>query len=549
MSMNSPVVAMLWENWRLTRVEAVQRMALGLILGAGALTFAKNGAITAFWLLMVTHSFIWFSIAKLNGGRFADGYKPGFPFHLLYTRPVSTGLLVGVAMAYDAITCVAMYLASAALLGLIFDQPLPVFSVALLIVASHFAYACVQWSTRSRLVQWVGSIPFFLPLFFLLHAKVTSSLDFRFSLAENAFLVLMCVVSFVLTVAGVARQRRGDIVSVVPQQKEGTGSYPEWLVNLLRFPCPTSSATRAQVWFELRSSGLPVLTIGLGVATLIFLLFAVSIPIPPVRYAAVSVAFLSVPVVLFGLGFNAFGIRRKQGRRYASAFESTQPSGTAQLATLKLSVRTICVLVAVVAVVTSLWGSSSFIDAWGKWLPNGGTVDAVPGLLEMRRQIAHAASNLSGFAGVAMAIVVSIGIAGMIALQASREALHARYPRVLLVVQWLPAVLGLALVVLTLLIRMGFGPATLVSVIMTAAAWIIGTAMVLGTIYFLWSGLAQRTLTVGYVCGAIGVSALFATTGALGLDGGGEIAPYWLVMPTLMILILAPWSLGRVRHT
>ena len=548
MRLNSPITAMLWENWRLTRVEAAQRMSIGLIAGAGALTVVDDGATTAFWLLLVAHSFIWFSIAKLNGGKFADGYKPGFPFFLLYTRPVPTVMLVGVAMAYDALTCLALYLVSAASLGFVFDQPLPTFSVALIILASHFAYACVQWSTRSRLVQWVGSLPFYLPLFFLLQAKVNSSLEFRFSAAENTFLVLMCVLSFVLTVAGVARQRRGDMVSVVPQQKEGSGSYPEWLVNLLRFPCPTKSATRAQIWFELRSSGLPVLTIGFGVATLIFLLFAISVPVSPVRYAAVSVTFLSLPVVLFGLGVNAFGIRRKQGRRYASAFESTQPYGTAQLAGLKLAVRTICVLIALAAIGVSVWGSSSFIGAWGEWLPSGGKVDAVPGLLELRRKIENAAGGLTEFAGVAMAVVVSIAVAGVVAFQASREALRARFPRVLLIVQWLPAVLGLALVLLTLAIRMGFGPATLVGDVMTATGWIIGVSMALGTIYFLWSGFAKRTLTIGYTCGALGISALLAVTGAMGLGGGDEIGPYWLSMAILMIMILAPWSLGRVRH-
>jgi hypothetical protein len=549
MTLHSPIVAMLWENWRLTRVEAAQRLALGLLAGATAMTVTDDGATFAFWLLLAAHSFIWFSIAKLNGGKFADGYKPGFPFFLLYTRPVSTVMLVGVAMAYDALTCLALYLASAALLGFVFDKPIPVFSVALVILASHFAYACVQWSTRSRLVQWVGSIPFYLPLFFMLQTKVKASLEFQFSLAENTFLVLMCVVSFALTVAGVARQRRGDLVSVVPQQKEGAGGYPDWLVNLVRFRCPTSSATRAQIWFELRSSGLPVLTIGLGVAILIFVLFLVSVSIPPARYAAVSVTMFCLPVMLFGLGVNAFGIRRKQGRTYASTFEMTQPFGTARLAALKLSVRTACVLVALVAIGLSVWGSSSFIGAWDAWVPSGSNVDASPGLLKLRRQIGQEFAGLAWPAFTALAAVASILIAGIVAFQATRPALKARYPRVLLVVQWLPAVWGLALVLLTLAIRAGFALAPFVDALITATLWIAGTAMVIGTIYFLWSGLTKRTITLGYAGGALGMAALLVATGSFGLDGEGKIAPYWLALLILMIMILAPWSLGRVRHT
>ena len=73
-----------------------------------------NGAVVAFWILLSQYAFFYMSIAKLNGGRFMDGYKPGFPLYLLYPRPVATAAFVGVAMAYDAITNVAMYLVTAA---------------------------------------------------------------------------------------------------------------------------------------------------------------------------------------------------------------------------------------------------------------------------------------------------------------------------------------------------------------------------------------------------------------------------------------------------
>src|SRR5687767_4971155 len=104
MNLRSPVSAMLWENWRLTRVEAAQRTALGIVAGSAALLLFDAGAKIAFWILLVIHAVFWLSIAKLNGGRFMDGYKPGFPLYLLYTRPVPTAVFVGVAMAYDAVS-------------------------------------------------------------------------------------------------------------------------------------------------------------------------------------------------------------------------------------------------------------------------------------------------------------------------------------------------------------------------------------------------------------------------------------------------------------
>ena len=183
----------------------------------------------------------------------------------------------------------------------VFGQPFPLLPVAVLLVAFHLAYMCIQWSTRSRVVQWIGSIVITLPGFFLLKERAGSPHEIEFSLAEYALLVLIGVVSIALTVAGVARQRRGEAVATVPRPA-GSGGYPDWLVNLFRFPCPTSSATRAQVWFELKSSGLPTLAIGLGLATLIFLLFAISIPFEIVRPMAIFSVMISVPILLLLLG-------------------------------------------------------------------------------------------------------------------------------------------------------------------------------------------------------------------------------------------------------
>ena len=66
------------------------RLGQGIGLGSAAMLLFDAGATIAFWIILCTNAFIWFSIAKLNGGRFMDGYKPGFPFYLLYTRPVPT---------------------------------------------------------------------------------------------------------------------------------------------------------------------------------------------------------------------------------------------------------------------------------------------------------------------------------------------------------------------------------------------------------------------------------------------------------------------------
>jgi len=554
--MRSPIVAMLWENWRLTRIEAAVRFALVMVAGAAMLLLSDKGATYAFWMLTFLHGMVWLSIAKLNGGRFMDGYKPGFPFYLLYARPVSTALFVGVAMAYDAITCLAMYLVSAALLGLAFGQPLPLFSVATWIVVCHLCYACIQWSTTNRVGQYVGSFACLLPLFLLLRNRLTPSLHVEFSLGDHALMVVLGIVAFGLTVAGVARQRSGGAVVSVAK-KSISGVYPDWLVSLFRFPCPTSSATRAQIWFELKTSGLPMLAIGLTLAVLIPLLFAISIPVEPARVAACSVAVFVIPVLLT-LGVNAFGIRRKQGRAYASTFETTQPYGTTQLATLKVLVRTSCMLAVLAAVGVSLWTSISLVSAWGSWTNLGVTINGAPGLTGPRDAIAQAVGGLAGYADVALALVVAIAIAFLVASFAAFNALRARYSRHLIIVGSLLLVFVLAHVLLSLAWQRGIVSTSELDAIWAVTKWIPAAAMMIATVYLFWNSLSGRVLTGRYAFVVVAISAAFGAAWVTLLLGAGvQIAGITaadtlgllsLLLPLLMAGVLAPWSLHRMRH-
>ena len=113
----------------------------------------------------------------------------------------------------------------------------------------------------------------------------------------------------------------------------------------------------------------------------------------------------------------------RQGRAYASAFEATQPYGTARLAGLKVLVRSVCVLAALIAVGLSVWaslpllGDAVFIQMFDEplrsWL----------------RAIEGAVGALTGYEQLALAVVASIGVAVMVASLAALTALSARYPR------------------------------------------------------------------------------------------------------------------------
>jgi len=557
MIMRSPIAALLWENWRLSRNEAAQRLGLGVLGGSAAMLMFGNGANAAFWILFMLNAFFYMSIARLNGGRFVDGYKPGFPLYLQYSRPVPTVTFVSVAMAYDAVTGAASYLVTAALLMFVFGQPFPLFGMALLIVALHLGMTCIQWSTRSRVIQWIGCLLIAWPVLFMLQNRAPSPHEIEFSPAAYAVMFLVGVASIALTVAGVARQRRGEAVSSL-SRPAGSSGYPDWLVSLFRFPCPISSATRAQVWFELKTSGLPSLAMGLGLAVLMFLLFAVSISVEYVRPIAIFSLMVFLPTLLLFVGGNAFGIRRRQGRTYASAFEMTQPYGSARLVGLKLSVRTVCVLIALIAMSVSVWASTSLIGAWGSWMVEGGK-DAVPELLAKRQIFADVFAGQMGYSLAAQAFIASVAVALMIALLAALQALRARYPRRMLIAGSLLLLHGLALIALMLARLQQIASAFLVKTVFAVTGWSIVAAMVLATLYLFWSGFAERSLTVRYTSVAVLISAAVATAWLTvlhafgvqfaGMSAAEAVGLLWPVLLALLASVLAPWSFGRVRHT
>jgi hypothetical protein len=569
--MHSPVLALLWENWRLTRLEAFHRLSLGIVGGSAVLLWfaavapneAARGATLALGLIILTNFPCWLSIAKLKGGRFLDGYRPGFPLSLLYTRPISTAALVGVPMAYQAALAASVYLVSAFALRLTFGYPLPLLSVAAAIAAAHVGQLAGDWSSRSKVVQWVGTMAPVAVLGLLSTRRWGGPALLAFSPADYVLMAAIALASFGVAVAGVGRQRHGD-AQAARSRTAGSAGFPEWLVSLFRFRCPTASATRAQVWFDLKSSGLPVLAIGAALAIVNPLLFAVSGRIDVLlsgayaRPVALVVAMFSLPAVLT-LGANAFGIRARQGRTYAGVFEATQPCGTARMAGLKVLVRAVCVLAAFVAVGASVWTSASVIpfDVLGD---NDTFIEKSRSPLSgWMRGIQGAVGAMSASQLLALVIVTSVGVAVMIAWRAADAALRARYRRRLNIAGFLLLLHGLSLVLLSLAAQRGIGSERVLDGMLGATKWIAAAAGVLATIYLLWSVLSERLLTVRQACGAILVSAAFGAAWVTVLRAAGASIgdmpatdAAWMLSPVLLPLmasVLAPWSLSRIRHT
>jgi hypothetical protein len=586
--MKSPTLAILWETWRVTRVEAAWKLAVGMVGGLAILalcaTFASAddptsltdiSAAIAMILLVIPHVFGWISLAKHNCSR------PGFAFSLHYTRPIRTAVIVGLPMAYLTAMSSAIYLVSALVLRMASGFAFPVLTVAPWIAAFTLVGVAATWSTRNRAIQvlvMMYAVTKFLgmALHRLTAVEIPGGNDwpprlwqtlFDFPLTDYAIIALIGLACFAVTVIGVSRQRHGDAQVAITWTPVGLWG---WLVNLFRFPCPIAFATLAQAWLNLRSNGLPVLTIGVALAIVILVLSAVGNPIDAVisegyrayvscsnrgcfyaRAMAVLFAMFSALIVLF-LGGNAFGIRGRQGRTYLSAFEATQAYGTTQLAAIKLFVKSVCVLVALIAIGVSVWislpllGDEIFIQMWN-----------VP-LSSQLTQTKGALAALSGYEQLSLAVVVAVGVVVWVAAFAVLGALWTRYSRRINITAASLLLSGLALALLALAERNGIVSPPVADVIFAAARWIFLAAMVFATVYVFWSAFAERVLTVQYASGAVAISAVVAAAWLTVLHVAGvqlaempAINAFSILSPVLLPPIfsaLAPWSLNRIRH-
>ena len=592
MNLRSPSVAMLWELWRLTRTEIAWKLALpiGAALTAMGLAAAfgpadnparyRNindlAAAVALSLIVIAHLPVWISMARLTGG------QPRFPLYLGYTRPVRTAWLVGLPMAYLTAMSGAIYLASALVLRVASGHAFPLLPVAAWMAALTMVWLAAAWSIRNMAIQVVVAMVAAVKALGwaidrLTAVEIPDGYDwpprlwpalFDWPRTDYAWIALIGLASFGVTVAMVTRQRRGD--ALVASTWTGGGLW-ERLVGLFGVPCPTSSATRAQLWFDLKSRGLPVLTIGVVLASVIVLVSAVGGPIDAAWNADPTVScpikecfwvramppmltpFMLVTILL--LGVNAFGIRRKQGREYVSAFEATNAYGTAQVAVLKILAQSVCVLAAFIAIGVGVWismpllGDGVFIQMFG-----------VP-LNSRRSVLTKAFAALAGYEQLALTMVAVGSVVMAVAAFAMLGALRLRYSRLASLASFLLVPYSLLFVWLWVGVR--GDPAAFswlhLDVVYGAMSWSATTVMAITTVYVVWTGFAEHVLTLRYASGAVAISLAFAAAWLTlvhmigvpltGVSTTNAISIASLALLPLTVSMLAPWSYGRIRHT
>jgi len=317
---------------------------------------------------------------------------------------------------------------------------------------------------------------------------------------------------------------------------------------------------------DLKSNGLPVLTAGVVLAIVILLVAAVGNPIdaafqdefrartsctnPDCFYVRAMPVFftpLSLLIVLFLAG-NAFGIRSRQGRKYVSAFEGTQAYGTAQLAALKVLVKSGCVLAAIIAIGVSAWisvpllGDATFVQIWN--VPLSSRLPAINGAI----------AALTVGEQLSLVVLAAVGVVIWVAALAVLGALRTIAASLLLL-------LGLAFALVGTAQDQGIVPPFVFDGMLAAVRSIFLAAMaatVLTTVHVFWRAFAERLLTIRYASGALAISAAFGAAWLTVLHMAGVQLAEMSAMNAALILspallplmlsVLAPWSLNRIRH-
>ena len=280
-----------------------------------------------------------------------------------------------------------------------------------------------------------------------------------------------------------------------------------------------------------------------------------SCPIRDCFYARALPVFLTPFSLLTVLGFAAKCLRHSPETRthVRQPIRGDQAYGTAQLALLKLLVKSVCVLAAIIAIAVSFWislpllGDAVFIQIWG-----------VP-LSSQRPAIKDAIAALTGYEQLSLVVVAAVGVVIWVAAfavrwSASDPLFPSREHRGIVA-----AAFGLALALLGQGHMNGIVSPFVFDAIFSAARWIFLAAMALTTVYVCWSGFAERVLTIRYASGAVAMSAAFGAAwltvlhmAGVQLAGMSAMNAVSILSPALLPLlvsVLAPWSLSRVRHT
>jgi hypothetical protein len=339
--------AMVWELWRLSRVGILATMFGVAVIGAFILMVvdteeAEANVVLVGGAIMCMHSRLWAN--KIDG-------QYGFPLKLAYARPISIWMLVGIPLAYVALSCGITYFVPFFTLKLIFGLPFPLVSGAVSVGALSLVFAAIYWWTDNNTTRYAGYFGLLFLGFLVFKYLSPAEFDledfpidrlakmFDFSMADYGIMMLMASAAAGVTIYGVNRQRHGDSARI-PRDIV-------FLENKFAPPCPVSSPAMAQCWFALKTVGFPKILFGIAGALAFPILIWASVVTESRIPSGFAVMLPLIPFLAIGV---SSGITRKQGYAYMNVFNATRSMGAARLVAIEISVAVTCMLIAWMAI-------------------------------------------------------------------------------------------------------------------------------------------------------------------------------------------------------
>lgn len=455
--MRTPALAVLWESWQLSRL-GLAIMVFVATFGGAALIVSPMDAGWSATLAMMLAGYL-----ALIGHAWAGKVdaRKGFSLALGFARPIPTWVLVSVPMAYVGVTCAVTYLVPVLILQVLFGIAFPLLPVAALLVTLSLAALAANWGTPKSAVRFVA--PGLIMLAIMWYSTTLTAGNvlapdrwpdlFSFSAWPYVWMALICVAAIGSTIAGVARQRRGDdgfgwgIRTAIGAAGRRLPQPLSRVAALVRLPCPVSSPNPCATLVRDENRGRSRARAGLLSAIVMSLVVTVVIYLGESgdTYVAYSTAALMfAPFVPLVAGFRIMpGVRRKQGVTYLSAFEATRPVGTARLVGLKVAVTSLAVLLSWIAIGTASWVLPGPLQRVAR---HPGAAEFAGDLPEMK---ADFSAGLLSATWVDLALLVAVLVAYVATLIASAGVVRAfflRNARAVLVGGLLAAVYGVGLI-------------------------------------------------------------------------------------------------------
>jgi len=395
--MNSPVLALAWQSWRLSRRWYLLVLGVGLLGITGLLKTEMSGmppevdlrAMTAYSatslaiVLSLLATFIAVSI----------GNKKGFPFHFEFRLPVSTPVLVIIPMLCFSLLCASLFFLPMLLFRLIYGLHFPVLAGSMLVMIVAWLLISGAWiatgdsvrvvSVGASLIAVILMLAWMNPFSALTDiqgppTKESLNLIVNFALTEYVLLLLIMVLLGVAVVHFVSLQRNPGhshakrSTAGSAELSEKTASTENRNTRLTRLnsvlsldnlPCPDGPPWKAELWLELRRFGGPALMVSLA----IMLAVPVVIVIRNVSgWHNLDTVIDLMPMSLFFMliGITLFN-RRQKDAGMMKPFERSRPLATRQLALLQLGTSSMLNIVALIPLVAVLWVSSTLLAGEG----------------------------------------------------------------------------------------------------------------------------------------------------------------------------------------